>query len=481
MSVVQWAASTHLVPVLAMPMSASIPLRVRVRSCWRSQGRFALPALALALALLALGPARAGDVPATAPVQASPPSAWPELQVSPAQAQAYTLSDEARFAQSDWQAIEQASMQLAERRIGSFDGEPTGTRMGTLMGARMGVSGQPVHIHFRFYTHRHEQRGAVIVVPGFTEGLSVYQEVIHDLLRNGYSVYIHDHRGQGFSSRLLGGEDQADKGHVDRFDRLVADFEHFTALVRQARAADPVHAQRPIFLLAHSMGGAVVALHLARRGGDTPFAAAALVTPMFEPTVAARDVPQRKAPWADRQLRQWCHSGAFGLPFSLPCLSAKRVRGDGFAADLAAFEALPDPASAALTHSVVRHRMRWFNRAGRCDGPDCGHGDARVAGPTLQWVDQACAGAAEARGPGAARIAVPVLVLQGGEDVIVEPEAQQVFCDHVNARRQSLSGGCTGLRLPEARHGLLVETDRLRQPALVRVLSFWDEAVRRAP
>lgn len=296
MSVVQWAASTHLVPVLAMPMSASIPLRVRVRSCWRSQGRFALPALALALALLALGPARAGDVPATAPVQASPPSAWPELQVSPAQAQAYTLSDEARFAQSDWQAIEQASMQLAERRIGSFDGEPTGTRMGTLMGARMGVSGQPVHIHFRFYTHRHEQRGAVIVVPGFTEGLSVYQEVIHDLLRNGYSVYIHDHRGQGFSSRLLGGEDQADKGHVDRFDRLVADFEHFTALVRQARAADPVHAQRPIFLLAHSMGGAVVALHLARRGGDTPFAAAALVTPMFEPTVAARDVPQRKAP-----------------------------------------------------------------------------------------------------------------------------------------------------------------------------------------
>ena len=75
---------------------------------------------------------------------------------------------------------------------------------------------------------------------------------------------------------------------------------------------------------------------------------------------------------------------------------------------------------------------------------------------------------------------MPVLLLQGGEDVVVEPEAQQVFCDHVNAAG-SAGGHCTGLRLPEARHGLLLEVDRLRQPALVRVLSFWDEVVRRAP
>lgn len=395
---------------------------------------------------------------------AAEPAALPDLTVSDTQGQAYVLSDEARFARTDWQGIERATMQWADRRIGSFEGVPTG------------VFDRPVRIHCRFYEHRNEQRGAVVVVPGFTEGLTMYQEVIHDLVRNGYSVYIHDHRGQGFSSRLLQGDAQADKGHVDRFDRLVTDLEAFVGRVRQARAADPVKAHRPLFLLAHSMGGAVVALHLARRGGDTPFAAAALVTPMFEPTVAPRDSPR----WTDQRLRQWCHSGAFGLPFSAPWLSAKRVRGDGFAADLAAFEALPDPATAALTHSVARHRMRWLNRAARCEGADCGHGDARVAGPTLQWVDQACAGSDEARGPGAARIAVPVLLLQGGEDVVVEPEAQQVFCDHVNAAG-SAGGHCTGLRLPEARHGLLLEVDRLRQPALVRVLSFWDEVVRRTP
>ncbi|MCH8181206.1 MAG: alpha/beta fold hydrolase [Proteobacteria bacterium] len=439
------------------------------RSCSPALGR--LLSQPVHLVLIGLSLVCAAWWPAPARAAASEPQPWPVpwpvLTVSEAQSRAYVVSDEARFAQTDWQGIEQATMALAERRIGSFEGAPTG------------LTDRPVRIHHRFYEHRQEQRGAVIVVPGFTEGLSMYQEVIHDLVRNGHSVYIHDHRGQGFSSRLLSGADQADKGHVDRFDRLVSDLETFTELVRRHRAADPVRARRPLFVLAHSMGGAVVALHLERRGADTPFAAAALVTPMFEPTV----VPRGSQRWSDRGLRQWCHSGAFGLPFSLPGVSALRVRGGGFAADLAAFEALPDPAVAPLTHSVLRHRMRWRNRAALCTGADCGHADARVAGPTLQWVDQACAASEQARGPAAGRIAVPVLVLQGGEDETVEPEAQREFCAQAQADGpgRAAGGRCVGERLPEARHGLLVEADRLRQPALVRVFSFWDDVVRRTP
>jgi lysophospholipase len=77
---------------------------------------------------------------------------------------------------------------------------------------------------------------------------------------------------------------------------------------------------------------------------------------------------------------------------------------------------------------------------------------------------------------------VPVLVLQGGEDVVVEPSAQQEFCDNVNAgKTEADPGRCTGLRLPEARHGLLVEVDRLRRPALVQVLNFWDETIAPRP
>ena len=66
-----------------------------------------------------------------------------------------------------------------------------------------------------------------------------------------------------------------------------------------------------------------------------------------------------------------------------------------------------------------------------------------------------------ARGEGAARIRVPVLVSQGRQDTVVEPEAQLAFCDHVNAGNAGdAPGRSTGWRLPEARHRLLVEVDR---------------------
>jgi len=387
---------------------------------------------------------------------------WPVLQASPELIARYPVVDEARFAGQGWEAIEQVNASIAQREVGHFDGEPTGWLS------------RPVRIHHRAYVlPALKEKGAVVIVPGFTEGLVIYQEVIHDLLNNGWSVYIHDHRNQGFSSRLIEGEDGHDKGHVDHFDRLVNDLERFVAHVRQTRS-DPTREGHPLVLLAHSMGGTVSALHLARQGADTPFAAAAFVTPMMEPTVA----PAASTRWGDQALRRWCHAGAMPFVFGWPGLSTMRVQGGNFEQEWRRYREMLDRSTHPQTHSVARHDVRWLNRASRCQGDDCGSDDARVAGATLGWVDQACAGSAEARGAGAARITVPVLVLQGGEDVVVEPSAQQAFCDNVNAGKDpDASGRCVGWRLPESRHGLLVEVDRLRRPALAQILSFWDQVL----
>ncbi len=439
-------------------------LRTRTGASGRAQPRFRQTLARLAWGLLAAG-ALAGGLSGCAStgdaIGSAPAAEFALLDVDAPSPAGARFSDEARFAQADWTQVEQATRLLARRDVGSFEGEPSGWVR------------RRVVIHHRSYTLAQESRGAVLLVPGFTEGLTIYQEVVHDLVRSGYSVYIHDHRGQGFSTRLLPGEGGADKGHIDQFDHLVADFERYLAHVQLQRAAEG-RAAAPLYVLAHSMGGAVVSLHLARRGTDTPLRAAALVTPMHEPRIAAPGLGEG----LERAARRWCDDYSVRLPFQLPWLSTQRVQGRPFDAARAAFEASAAPQDNELSHSVPRMLRRWAARAGQCapgtaEAPHCGHGDAKVEGPTLRWVAQACAGAREARGPAARATAVPVLLLSGGQDTVVDNAAQRSYCAQVNLGQ---AGRCTGLQLPGARHGLLAEVDSLRQPALARVVAHFDAA-----
>jgi len=47
-----------------------------------------------------------------------------------------------------------------------------------------------------------DDKGAVVISNGRTESYIKYKELAYDLGQQGYSVYIHDHRGQGFSGRM---------------------------------------------------------------------------------------------------------------------------------------------------------------------------------------------------------------------------------------------------------------------------------------
>ena len=106
----------------------------------------------------------------------------------------------------------------------------------------------------------------------------------------------------------------------------------------------------------------------------------------------------------DRLLTRWCDDGGTDLAVQLPLLSTARVRGKGFDAEEAAFMAKTDQQDNDMSNSVPRLLRTWEYRRGRCTDVHCAHPDARVAGPTLRWVAQACAGARESRGPEAARI-----------------------------------------------------------------------------
>lgn len=365
----------------------------------------------------------------------------------------YTLGAEADLAAYPaWSDLEAATARLAPMTRGSFTGAAGAT------------------IHYRLYQHRAETRGGVVVVAGRTEGLVTYQELIRDLVANGYSVYIHDHRGQGFSQRLLTSD--TTMGYVDSFDNYVKDLASFVAgPVRAARAGRT----RPLFVLAHSMGGAVSSLYLAQQR-DSGIAAAALVTPMMEPWTAGTS----DAGLVDKLADAFCDSYSVDVASFGWLLAEKYAEGGPFDEQYAAVRAAPADAPNDLTHSALRFARHWQARNdARCEGADCGSPHAKVGGVSYRWFNQSCFASEKARGKAAANIAVPVLLLQGENDTVVKPSAQLEFCRNVNDANGP--GYCIGRTVRKALHSIFIEADVYRAPALQRVLGFFDCVRKGAP
>ncbi len=91
-----------------------------------------------------------------------------------------------------------------------------------------------------------EPRGVLVVVHGLKDHSSRYSGLASELTAGGYAVYAFDLRGHGRSSGR--------RVRIDSFDQYVADLARFIELVRSREPG------RPIFLLGHSMGGAIATL-----------------------------------------------------------------------------------------------------------------------------------------------------------------------------------------------------------------------------
>jgi lysophospholipase len=287
-----------------------------------------------------------------------------------------------------------------------------------------------VPIHYRIFARpdRLSEKGAIVISSGRTEGLIIYPELIHDLWKQGYSVYIHDHRGQGFSGGRI---NQQNRGDVKSFDDFVADLARFVDTVVKPRQ------HRRVFLLAHSMGGGIGSLFLEQHPGT--FDGAVLVSPMHEPLL----------PLAGRDLtRTICGVAAIAQGFWSPSEYAIQ-QGD--------YVRLRYDQQTDLTHSEVR----WAHTREMYDA----YPKARVGGPTHRWIREACDAGERAR-ERAGGIDIPILIIQAGADEVVRNEAQVEFCR--NAPR------CTGAVVPRARHALFIERDDFRLPMLNRTIAFFD-------
>jgi len=279
---------------------------------------------------------------------------------------------------------------------------------------------------------------AMVISAGRVEAYIKYQELAFDLYRQGYHLYVIDHRGQGLSGRML---PDRDKGYVNRFEDYVTDLKLFYDLVVAPRR-HPHH-----LLLSHSMGGTIAALYLQQYPQD--FDAAAFSAPMFAidfgplPTTMARLITASARLGTD----------LLGLD-------------PAYAPTQGPYQSKPF-ARNRLTHSETRYaifRELYEQRP-----------EIQIGGATHHWLNEGIRGAQKAV-EHADRIQVPVLLLRAGNDSIVSAEGQLQFC----ARLKQAGKPCVGggpLVIEHAYHELFFEADPYRLATLNRILHFFTEVL----
>lgn len=285
-----------------------------------------------------------------------------------------------------------------------------------------GEDGKP--IYYEYWTCPNP-KGSVVVVHGMSEFTKKYYELTHYLLTVGYNVFLYDQRGHGLSHRDT---DRPELLHINSFDQLVSDLECYLRQI-VCKAADV-----PLYLYAHSMGGAVGALHLARY--PDRFRKAVLTSPLIAPRM--NDLPR--------------------LPFLIGVTIRK-----AFVGDLKKFRLIreydphrpyvPDPLDSpprilrCLWH---RNRERHYQSTPMTLG--CVYHNLRLSKKML-------------KGTVASSIRTPTLMLCADHDAMVKVKPQAEFAAQCPAITREV--------LKDSNHNLLTDRQPILEETLHRVLTFY--------
>lgn len=237
-----------------------------------------------------------------------------------------------------------------------------------------------VSLYYRIYKADDAKR-TVVINHGFTEYIDKYHEVIYYYLQSGYDVYMMEHRGHGASTREV-----EDKGivYVESFDDYADDFKKFIDEI-VVKNSD----SKPMYLFAHSMGGAIATRFIQENPGY--FKAAVLSAPMLDVNTGS-------------------------VPESLANMLAKASKLIGKEADYVLgygpYENVDDIDSSA-TASEARYRYYRSHESG--------NENYQGSGPSYSWLKAAIAETKRLTSEeNVKKIDIPVLLLQAENDSLVE-------------------------------------------------------------
>jgi len=233
------------------------------------------------------------------------------------------------------------------------------------------------HIYYRCWLPEGELKAVLLVVHGLAEHCGRYMNLVDRFVPSGYGIYAFDLPGHGksYGKRVF----------VNRFEDYTKTLDHFLDKVRHLQH------EAPVILVGHSMGSLVSAVFLTN--GQEKFAGAVLSG------IGAVKVP-------DSISSATIFAGKI-FSVLMPKIGLIGLEVDGVSRDPSVVKAyVEDP----LVHT--------------------GKTTARLAAEILRAMQ---------RFPGdAAQITLPILLLQGGADKLVDPVGAQMLFDTAGSSDKTL-------------------------------------------
>jgi len=282
-------------------------------------------------------------------------------------------------------------------------------------------------IYYESYNHPSE-KAAIVISHGFCEFTRKFDEVIYYFFQAGYSVYMIDHRGHGYSQRAV---DDWSKVYIHSYEEYVQDFHNF---ITQIVSKDAVH--KDLVLYAHSMGGAIAALFLEQY--PDIFSCAILSSPMLE-----IDCGKTPAPIV------WL----FTLYKKLVGSDEDYVSGHG------AFDGIPQfedssCLSEARYNDVFTKRLQDKNY--------------QTYGATCAWTLASLRGVRKLN-KYAKLVKTPILLFQAGCDTTVKPGGQKKFS--IKSKNTKL------VVIPKSKHEIFNATTEIRREYYHKIFDFIEEGL----
>jgi acylglycerol lipase len=225
-------------------------------------------------------------------------------------------------------------------------------------------------IYYQHWLPEGEAKAVLLVVHGLAEHSGRYMNLVHHFLPLGYAVYAIDHLGHGRS--------EGTRVYVERFTDYTDTAAAFREMIRDRQK------DKPVFLVGHSMGGLIGALYLLDHQGE--LAGAVLSGP------------------------------AVKVPDNITAVTIFLGKVFSVLAPRLGLIAPPEAAGVSRDPAVVRaYETDPLVYRGKMT--------ARLGSEILKTMRRV--------GAEASRITLPLLILQGSADRLVDPSGAQMLYDRV--------------------------------------------------